>query len=62
MLMLMDTGKQPPLTFLVGALTPVLEGLLVVLVVSGVLMGSLLPQWHGDRPVHARQWHHSVRV
>ena len=37
-------GKQPPLTFLVGALTPVLEGLLVVLVVSGVLMGSLLPQ------------------
>jgi cation:H+ antiporter len=31
-----------PLTFLVGALTPVLEGLLVVLVVSGVLMGSLL--------------------
>jgi cation:H+ antiporter len=35
-------GKQPPLTFLVGALTPVLEGLLVVLVVSGVLMGALL--------------------
>jgi cation:H+ antiporter len=31
-----------PLTFLVGALTPVLEGLLVVLVVSGVLMGALL--------------------
>ena len=37
-------GDQPPLTFLVGALTPVLEGLLVVLVVSGVLMGSLLPE------------------
>jgi cation:H+ antiporter len=31
-----------PLTFLVGALSPVLEALLVVLVVSGVLMGSLL--------------------
>lgn len=35
-------GRQPPLTFLVGALTPVLEALLVVLVVSGVLMGALL--------------------
>jgi cation:H+ antiporter len=28
-------GPQRPLTFLVGALTPVLEGMLVVLVVSG---------------------------
>ena len=37
------TGRERPLTFLVGALTPVLEGLLVVLVVSGVLMGALLP-------------------
>jgi cation:H+ antiporter len=36
-------GPRRPLTFLVGALTPVLEGMLVVLVVSGVLMGSLLP-------------------
>jgi cation:H+ antiporter len=36
-------GPQRPLTFLVGALTPVLEALLVVLVVSGVLMGALLP-------------------
>jgi cation:H+ antiporter len=36
------TGPQRPLTFLVGALTPVLEALLVVLVVSGVLMGALL--------------------
>ena len=36
-------GPERPLTFLVGALTPVLEGLLVVLVVSGVLMGALLP-------------------
>jgi cation:H+ antiporter len=35
-------GSQPPLTFLVGALTPVLEGLLVMIVVSGVLMGALL--------------------
>jgi len=35
-------GPNRPLTFLVGALSPVLEGLLVVLVVSGVLMGSLL--------------------
>jgi cation:H+ antiporter len=34
-------GRRP-LTFLVGALTPVLEALLVVLLVSGVLMGSLL--------------------
>ena len=35
------SGPERPLTFLVGALTPVLEGLLVVLVVSGVLMGAL---------------------
>jgi cation:H+ antiporter len=35
-------GPRRPLTFLVGALTPVLEGMLVVLVVSGVLMGALL--------------------
>ncbi len=35
-------GAERPLTFLVGALTPVLEGLLVIVVVSGVLMGSLL--------------------
>ena len=35
-------GPQRPLTFLVGALSPVLEGLLVTLVVSGVLMGALL--------------------
>lgn len=36
-------GPERPLTFLVGALTPVLEGMLVVLVVAGVLMGALLP-------------------
>src|SRR5436190_1816486 len=35
-------GPDRPLTFLVGALTPVLEGMLVILVVSGVLMGALL--------------------
>jgi cation:H+ antiporter len=35
-------GRERALTFLVGALTPVLEGMLVVLVVSGVLMGALL--------------------
>jgi cation:H+ antiporter len=35
-------GRERPLTYLVGALSPVLEGLLVVLVVSGVLMGALL--------------------
>jgi len=35
-------GPRWPLTFLVGALTPVLEGLLVALVVSTVLMGALL--------------------
>jgi cation:H+ antiporter len=32
-----------PLTYLVGSLIPVLEGLLVVLVVVGVLLGALLP-------------------
>ena len=36
-------GGRRPLTFLVGALTPVLEAMLVVLIVSGVLMGALLP-------------------
>lgn len=35
-------GPERPLTYLVGALTPVLEGLLVVLVVAGVDMGALL--------------------
>jgi cation:H+ antiporter len=34
---------ERPLTFLVGALTPVLEAMSVVLVVSIVLMGALLP-------------------
>src|SRR5690349_10647665 len=35
-------GRERPLTFLVGALTPVLEALVVILVVAGVLMGALL--------------------
>jgi cation:H+ antiporter len=35
-------GPSRPLTYLVGALTPVLEGLLVVLVVAGVELGALL--------------------
>jgi cation:H+ antiporter len=35
-------GPERPLTYLVGALTPVLEGLLVVTVVAGVEMGALL--------------------
>ena len=35
-------GPRRPLTFLVGALTPVLEAMLVVFVVAGVLMGALL--------------------
>jgi len=37
-------GPSRPLTYLVGALTPVLEGLLVVLVVAGVEMGTLLKE------------------
>jgi cation:H+ antiporter len=35
-------GPTRPLTYLVGALTPVLEGLLVVIVVAGVELGALL--------------------
>jgi cation:H+ antiporter len=37
------TDGKRPLTFLAGALTPVLEGVLVILTVCGVLMGALLP-------------------
>src|ERR1039457_988751 len=33
-----------PLTYLVGSLLPVLEGLLVVLTVAVVLMGAVLPR------------------
>jgi cation:H+ antiporter len=35
-------GPARPLTYLVGRLTPVLEGLLVIIVVAGVEMGALL--------------------
>jgi cation:H+ antiporter len=35
-------GPERPLSFLVGALTPVLEGLLVMILTAGVLMGALL--------------------
>jgi len=35
-------GPKRPLTYLVGRLTPVLEGLLVIILVAGVDMGSLL--------------------
>ena len=38
------SGPERPLSFLVGALTPVLEAMLVVLVVSCVLLGALLPR------------------
>jgi cation:H+ antiporter len=36
-------SRKQALTFLVGSLVPVLEGLLVIFIVCGVLMGSLLP-------------------
>jgi cation:H+ antiporter len=38
-----DLFAARPLTYLVGSLVPVLEGLLVVLTMSVVLMGTLLP-------------------
>jgi cation:H+ antiporter len=37
-------GPQRPLTYLVGRLTPVLEGLLVVILVAGVDMGALMKE------------------
>jgi cation:H+ antiporter len=37
-------GPERPLTYLVGRLTPVLEGLLVIIVVAAVDMGSLLKE------------------
>ncbi len=42
-LVICDLFANRPLTYLVGSLLPVLEGLLVVLIVSVVLMGALLP-------------------
>src|SRR5919198_1686636 len=38
------TREDRPLTFLVGALTPVLEAMVVVVVVAVVLLGALLPE------------------
>lgn len=42
-LVICDLFAPRPLTYLVGSLVPVLEGLLVVLLVSLVLMGAILP-------------------
>ncbi|HXZ82767.1 MAG TPA: hypothetical protein VED84_03335, partial [Acidimicrobiales bacterium] len=42
-LVVCDFFAPRPLTYLVGSLLPVLEGLLVVLLVAVVLMGALLP-------------------
>lgn len=42
-LVLCDLAAPQPLTYLVGSLIPVLEGMLVVLVVAGVMLGALLP-------------------
>jgi cation:H+ antiporter len=43
-LVMCDLFAARPLTYLVGSLIPVLEGLLVVLTVAAVLMGALLPK------------------
>jgi cation:H+ antiporter len=43
-LVVCDLFAPRPLTFLVGSLVPVLEGLLVILTVSVALMGALLPK------------------
>ena len=43
-LVVCDLFAARPLTYLVGSLVPVLEGLLVVLIVAIVLMGALLPK------------------
>jgi cation:H+ antiporter len=37
------TGQQKPLSFLVGSLIPVLEGLMVIVVLATVLAGAALP-------------------
>ena len=42
-LVLCDLFAPRPLTYLVGSLVPVLEGLLVVVIVAVVMMGALLP-------------------
>src|SRR5207302_11314805 len=44
-------SREQAVTYLVGKLVPVLEGLLVSFVVCGVLMGSLLPESTSIGPV-----------
>ena len=44
-------SRTQSLSYLVGSLSPVLEGLLVIFVVSGVLMGALLPESTSIGPV-----------
>jgi cation:H+ antiporter len=44
-------SRDQPLTFLVGSLVPVVEGLAVVLVVGEVLLGALLPASDAIGPV-----------
>jgi cation:H+ antiporter len=44
-------SRDQALTYLVGKLVPVLEGLLVIFVVCGVLMGALLPESTSIGPV-----------
>ncbi len=44
-------SREQSLTYLVGSLVPVIEGLLVILVVCGVLMGALLPESTSIGPV-----------
>jgi cation:H+ antiporter len=44
-------SRKQALTFLVGSLAPVLEGLLVIVVTAGVLMGALLPSTTRIGPV-----------
>lgn len=44
-------SRKQALTFLVGSLAPVLEGLLVIVVTAGVMMGALLPSTARIGPV-----------
>jgi cation:H+ antiporter len=44
-------SRRQSLTFLVGSLVPVVEGLLVIFCVAGVLMGALLPESTSVGPV-----------
>jgi cation:H+ antiporter len=44
-------SREQPLTFLVGSLVPVVEGLVVVFVVGEVLLGALLPASYAIGPL-----------